>query len=215
MPVTNTPAANGTVLYQRAQYAKGGIGRMYWDHRDQTILDAVQADAHTVLDIGCGEGITLERLQKRFGEHDVRGLDSLDENVQICRSLDLPAEVGDVLALNRPDATIDCCILSEVIEHLDDHRKALLEICRILRPGGRLILVFPNDLVFFAARLLTFKVQEAFYDPGHVRRWTPRAMTRTLNETGFRVRSLRNLPFVLWPLSLHCVIVAEKVEAAK
>ena len=53
-------------LIQREQYDKGGLGRWYWDRRDQIILDYIRPEDHDILDLGCGEGITLERLHKKI-----------------------------------------------------------------------------------------------------------------------------------------------------
>ena len=108
------------------------------------------------------------------------------------------------------DNTVDCCILSEVIEHLNQPELALTEIKRILKVGGKLIIVFPNDLVFKSARLLTFKFKEAFYDSGHSRQWTPSAMVDYLTSSGFKVINIKNIPFCFWFLSLHCVVTAVK-----
>jgi SAM-dependent methyltransferase len=45
--------------------------------------------------------------------------------------------------LSFPDATFDCVIAMEILEHLSDYRCALKEMRRVLRPGGRLLMTFP------------------------------------------------------------------------
>lgn len=98
----------------------------------------------------------------------------------------------------------------DVIEHLDSPEMAFREIFRILRPGGRLILIFPNDRMFFLARLLFLKFREAFHDAGHVRRWNPDKMRSLLEIEGFKVNYRTSLPFIFWPISLYHLIEAEK-----
>jgi SAM-dependent methyltransferase len=98
----------------------------------------------------------------------------------------------------------------DVIEHLDSPETALKEILRILRPGGRLILIFPNDWMFFLARLLFLKFREAFHDAGHVRQWNPKKMGSLLEAKGFKVSRRTSLPFFFWPVSLYHLIEAEK-----
>lgn len=199
-------------LYQREQYRKGGIGRLYWDYRDRVVFENIQKDAKVILDAGCGEGITLEKLCNIYPDKDVKGIDVNKENVEICKKYNLPVTEDDVLNLDIQDESIDCCIFSEVIEHLERYDMALMEIQRVLKKGGRLIIVFPNDFIFKLARLLCFKFKEAFYDPGHLRQWTPHSMKEHLKYLSFEIVRIRNIPFLFWPVSLHCVVVASKKE---
>ena len=162
------------------------------------------------MDIGCGEGITLEKLIKRFPDKTIKGIDYIQENIEICRKHGLPVEQGSVYDLKINDNSIDCVIFLEVIEHLTDYKKALREIFRVLKTDGSLIMIFPNDKIFKIARILTFKFKEAFYNPGHVKQWTPKKMKRALEQLRFKVLKIENMPFYFWFSSLHCLIVAQK-----
>lgn len=200
---------NQTVLGQRQQYLKGGIGRMYWDYRDRQLMRYIKGE--TILDIGCGEGITLEKIIRRFPEKNIKGIDNSQENVVICRKYNLPVERGDVYKLNFKDNFVDTCILSEVIEHLNDYARALKEIYRVLKKDGLLILLFPNDRNFKISRILTGKFKEAFYNAGHVRQWTPFYLNKELIKIGFEVVDIKNIPFYFWLISLHSLIIAKKL----
>ncbi len=209
MPVTKFNK-NQETIYQREQYAKGGIGRWHWDKRDQLVLNLVRSTDLTIVDIGCGEGITLEKIHRLFPDRKVLGIDILPENIDICRQQGCNIKQGDVYKLPLPSESVDFVLFMEVIEHLKDSEIAIQEIRRVLVPGGRLVLVFPNDKVFKIARILTLKFQEATYDPGHVRQWKPYDMRNFLNNEGFTPAFLRNIPFYFWPVSLHCVMAADK-----
>jgi SAM-dependent methyltransferase len=210
MPVTPSNPQQVQIL-QRAQYAKGGWGRRYWDFRDRAILDFLSPGDSAILDLGCGEGITLEKVRARFPAANLRGIDVLPENIAICRQFNLPVESGDVYDLkNMADASQDAVLFIEVIEHLDQPERALAEIHRILKTGGKLIVVFPNDRIFKWARWATGRFKEAAFDPGHVRQWTPSALRKTLSARGFDRIAARALPFGFWPVSLHGLICARK-----
>jgi len=209
MPVDCKPREQ-EVIYQREQYQKGGIGRLYWDYRDKSIFENIPKDGKVILDAGCGEGVTLEKLYKMFPDKNVKGIDLNSENIKICKKYNLPVSKGNLLDLDVPDESIDCCVLSEVIEHLEDYNTALREIRRVLKKGSRLIIVFPNDFMFKLARILCLKFKEAFYDPGHVRQWYPRMMKKHLKKLGFEKIRSKNIPFLYWPISLHCVVTADK-----
>ncbi len=209
MPVTRCKQQQQT-LYQRNQYAKGGMGRWHWDRRDQLTLDLVRPTDRTIVDIGCGEGITLEKTHRLYPDRNVLGIDNLPENIDICKNHRCKAELGDVYDLPFSSESVDCVLFMEVIEHLKDPATAVKEIHRVLVPRGRLVLAFPNDRFFKIARILFLRWHEAVYDPGHVRQWTPKDMRHFLSRQHFTLAFSRNIPFLFWPISLHCVMAADK-----
>ena len=162
------------------------------------------------MDLGCGEGIALEKLGKKFPRKNAVGVDLEIENIEICSQHGLTAVYGDVCALPLGDATFDACLCIDMLEHLKEPRQSVKEIRRILRPGGRLLIVVPHDRNFFLARLALLMFKEAFYDVGHQRQWKPRDLLKLLGEEGFTIVGQRNLPFIFWQTSLHHLVVADK-----
>jgi SAM-dependent methyltransferase len=209
MPVTRESSSPDT-FFQRKQYAKGGVGALYWDYRDRIALSLLDSTDKTILDLGCGEGITLGKLVEQFPESTILGMDNLEENLEICREFDLPVRFGDVYNLDLPDDSIDAVLFMEVVEHLHEPDRAVREIWRVLRPDGKLVLVFPNDRAFKIARLVALKFREASYDPGHTRQWTPSDMAKLMETSHFEMYKTMCIPFRLWPISLHYVLTARK-----
>jgi ubiquinone/menaquinone biosynthesis C-methylase UbiE len=196
-------------LLQREQYGKGGIGRWYWDFRDRRTLSYI-GDEKNILDVGCGEGITLEKLLRKFPDRNIVGIDYSPEKVVACAQNQLPAKCGSAYELEFSDGSMDCCLFLEVVEHLLDPLKALREIHRVLRKGGLLLLIFPHDFLFKVARLACAKFQEAFAPSGHVKQWTPAEMHQILEGVGFAIQEVACLPFYFWWCSLHCLVVARR-----
>jgi len=197
------------LLSQRNQYEKGGIGRWFRVYRDGRVFSLIQ-NCSRVIDLGCGEGITLEELLRRFPEKRCLGIDLNIDSLKTCKSYLLPVVCGDVCHLSLKEESVDCCLLMDVIEHLSQPEKLLEEVFQALKPGGSLILIFPNDKMFFLSRLIFFKFKEAFYDSGHVKKWNPKEMKGLLEERGYKISCRTNLPFFFWPISLYHLIQAYK-----
>ena len=100
----------------------------------------------------------------------------------------------------------DVVICNHVLEHVDDFRQALKEVCRILRPGGSLICSFPMDptvdLVYEDAPVKTEEDCLRFYGQiDHLRVFGMRA-DRLLAEAGFSVETIdgRDCPREILPV---------------
>ena len=194
MPVT--AGKRETDMSQRGQYAYGGVGRYYWNMRDCAALEYLMGSR--MLDAGCGEGLTLERIIARFPDGYVQGVDIDPLNVAICREHRLPVTQASVYDLPFRDSSFDSCILLEVIEHLENADRALAELVRVTRLGGRVIIVYPKDMMMYFARIACLKFREARFDPGHVNQWNARALGRLMSAHGLRRLAFRSLPR-FWP----------------
>jgi len=99
-----------------------------------------------VADLGCGEGyLTLEaaRWSRSVVAVD-RSKDVLDRARALAsrRKIDnITWKQGDLERLPIPDATIDVALLSQALHHAEHPASALREACRILRPGGRAVIL--------------------------------------------------------------------------
>jgi len=98
------------------------------------------------LNIGVGNG-ALERMALRKGV-DIWSLDPSDRAIENLRKelqLDEKAQVGYCQAMPFPDSHFDVVVMSEVLEHLNREvfEATLIEVTRVLRPGGRLVGTVP------------------------------------------------------------------------
>ncbi|QYN35688.1 class I SAM-dependent methyltransferase [Pseudonocardia sp. DSM 110487] len=117
-------------------------------HRRLIELAAVE-QGHRVLEIGCGPGGLVLRAQRMHPDAEVVGLDpdplALARARRKAERAGLPVrfDQGKAGELPYPDESIDRVLSSFMFHHLDDaeKRRALAEVRRVLRPGGRLHLV--------------------------------------------------------------------------
>ncbi len=96
------------------------------------------------LDIGSGHGDLIRLMRERFAVTSF-ACDYTDALMQ------LPGQRVDIADLNHdplpyPDAQFSVVTCTEVIEHVENHRRLLRECHRVLKPGGLLVVSTPNIL---------------------------------------------------------------------
>jgi len=119
------------------------VWRRGQERRMQMILQAAgDCLRGVILENGCGVGIYLQHLQAFGGR--VFGLEfDFARARQAQSSTDLlVCAAGEGLPF--PSGSFDLVLSHEVLEHVQDDRRAVEEIARTLKPGGRLVLFVPN-----------------------------------------------------------------------
>jgi SAM-dependent methyltransferase len=97
-----------------------------------------------LLDVGCGPGTISADFADRLSEGTVVGVDLAEEVVAAARRdvvggrANLTFEVGDVYDLGYPEGRFDVVYAHQVLQHLSAPVDALIELRRVLRPGGLL-----------------------------------------------------------------------------
>jgi len=99
--------------------------------------------------------------------------------------------IGDVTALPMPTGRFDAVICIHVLEHIEDDRRAIAELYRVLEPGGWAIITVPIrlDRLTYEDPAITAPEERAraFGERGHVRRYGTDFLDR-LRSAGFEVR---------------------------
>jgi SAM-dependent methyltransferase len=139
------PEAPSTTAEQVALGNPSFVWRAGQDRRLNLIRQYVELEDARVLDIGCGIGKYVEKLsavsREAYGvDIDIARLRKADAN-------GLSVAVSERLPF--ADGSFDAVLLNEVIEHVTDDAETLQEACRVLRPGGHVIIYAPNRLYPF------------------------------------------------------------------
>lgn len=137
--------------------------------------------ADRILEIGCGRGFLTRRIQVLSPLTQ-----GVDVNPQAIRHAVAPnLQAMDMVDLAFADATFDKAYSFHAIEHVADVAAALGEMARILRPGGRLLLVYPAEPVrglFAVGAAVAIFGNPLRARELHRHKLTPRRLRRTIAE---------------------------------
>lgn len=141
-----------------------------------------------VLEIGCGTGLILRRVAPLARK--AQGIDISPGMLEKARERGLDVCEGDATSLPWPDQSFDVVYSFKVLAHVRDIDRALAEMARVTRPGGKLLLEFYNpwSIRYLAKRLAgPQKISRETHEGAVFTRWdSPLDLKRRLPpELGF------------------------------
>ena len=150
-----------------------------------------------LLELGCGQGQLLDYLSKNdlLPGKQLHAIDQSQTAVDVAKGHvpEADIKVGDIYDLQFASGSMDVCVMMETIEHLTEPQVALAGIHRVLAPGGKLFISFPNflHLPWLAVRLLS----DLFNKPNWIVRqpidkiYTVFGVIRIVSRAGFHFQN--------------------------
>jgi arsenite methyltransferase len=209
---STVPPAAEPAVPSAATFDPGHLARIYdaaavraQRAATRALLDLAPGQA--VLDLGCGPGHLSAELAGALGaDGQVLAVDRQASMVVAARerTRDAPDTargrflLGEATALPIADATCDRAVSVQVLEYVPDVPAALRELHRVVRPGGRVVLVDTDW------RSCVWRTLDRNRTDEVLRRWEshfmhpqlPTSMPRLLRDAGFRDVAVRPLPVV-------------------
>ncbi len=147
-----------------------------------------------VLDYGCGDGALAGAIYKNI-KCKILGLDTEDNGIDLAKAMFVRHNYSgefrkfDGYYTSLSDDSIDAVVCSDVIEHVNYPDKLLIEIKRILKPGGHLIITTP------------IKFTEDPLDKMHVQEWYPKEFKKLCSRV-FKnvVKATKSHPIIWYEL---------------
>ena len=155
----------------------------------------------TILDAGCGEGFTMDRLSKNKIGDKIEGVEYSKDALNLGKNLfpNLKFKKGSVYDLPYKDNSFDLVVATEVLEHLAEPAKVVKEI---LRTSKKYVLIsVPNEPFFMLGNFIRGKnLLRLGNDPDHINHWTIGSFQDFLKKNKVLIK-ISKFPFP-WILTL-------------
>lgn len=150
------------------------------------VLRLLNIDA--VLDAGCGEGFTLNKIsQEKIGQK-YKGIEFDAQAVLAANTLYPKLDIvqGDVMKLPFKNNSFDLVICTEVLEHLENPKKAYRELLRVSKKY--VLITVPNEPIFTLQRIAKLKNLRHFgAHPEHIQHWGPKEFIKFVKIRGVKL----------------------------
>ncbi|GAA3042597.1 2-polyprenyl-6-hydroxyphenyl methylase / 3-demethylubiquinone-9 3-methyltransferase [Actinokineospora globicatena] len=136
---------------------RGAFAALHWLAKARAaLIPTARRPGAVLVDLGCGGGLLAPHISGKGYLHV--GVDLSREGPRLAAAHGVKAVQGDVLAVPLRPGCADVVVLGEVLEHLADLPRAVEAACRLLRPGGLLVLDTLADTAL--SRFLAITVAE-------------------------------------------------------
>jgi 2-polyprenyl-3-methyl-5-hydroxy-6-metoxy-1,4-benzoquinol methylase len=185
--------------YDTSYYGEGSSKFGGWIERFRDVfagrrarqLASSLAPGARILDVGCGDGRLLRGFQSA-GRYELHGIELPGPAAErAAKTPSIHLHLGTLAATALPTASFDLITLVHVYEHIPKPRETLDLLARLIKPGGRLFLAFPN-ISSWQARVFA---EDWFHldPPRHLNLVPPQAVINHLRSKGFRLVVARHL----------------------
>lgn len=196
--------------------------------RDKTLRKAAEGNfaPACIIDLATGTGDVAFALASQYPEAEITGVDLSEGMLEIARSKkngeNITFESGDCLSLRYPDSSFDLLTIAYGVRNFEDLERGFREFHRILRPGGRCVILelsrpenpvvrlgydfYSRGLIPLVGRMVSKDSRAYSYLPESIKAMPPRSrIAEMLREAGFR-----NVVFKSMTLGVVTYYIAEK-----
>lgn len=198
------------------------VGDMSLKRRAYKIIEGLELKrGDQIVDLGCGDGFFLYIFSnlplnlKLLGfDNDKRVLENARKNLS---SKKIKLITGSITKMPFKNNCFKKIIMTEVLEHIAEDKKALSEVYRVLKPGGIFILTVPNynfpflwdPINWLLQNLLDLHIGGTGFFAGiwarHIRLYRKEKIEKLINNVGFKIESVQDLTTRCLPFNHYLV----------
>jgi 2-polyprenyl-6-hydroxyphenyl methylase/3-demethylubiquinone-9 3-methyltransferase len=134
------------------------LSMLYWLARARArLIPPAEREGAVLLDLGCGGGLLAPHVADKGYRHV--GVDLIVSGLEQAAAHSVLPVLADATRLPFADGAVDVVSAGELLEHVPDWPGVVAEACRVLRPGGWLVLDTLADTA--VSRLVAVRIAEA------------------------------------------------------
>ncbi len=174
---------------------KRNLFQKFWHlRRFNEVLTVIKPVTGPVLDIGCHAGTFTEQLLTKLNTKKIYGVDISNPAIQLA-SQKIPKgdfQVADATNLPFKDNFFDAVFCLEVLEHVDNPKKVISEIKRVLKKGGYAVFLVPSDNKLFKLVWALWTLYYPVWKHAHVQSFAGNILEKYILNTGFKLEKIKN-----------------------
>jgi len=181
---------------------------LYYKQVRKEIIPLLPERIERVLEVGCGEGNTLEFLKKTKNCKWTAGIELSSPAAEVARGkVDLVIDGNfETLELPFEPETLDLILCLDVLEHFVDPWTALRRMHHFIKPGGAIISSIPNVRNFRVLLPLLFRGEWTYTDHGildktHMRFFTKKSVIELMEGVDLKVDMVRSTGLEPWRMT--------------
>lgn len=155
----------------------------------------------SLLDIGCGSGILIKYLLNTNRRMKLYGLDITPKMVKVAKRKfindpSVKITLGSAIHIPYKDGSFDYVTCASSFHHHPDPLKSIKEMVRVLKPGGKLLIL--DMCIEGILRKMLFKIENTYHNEGKVFRLTNNEMYNLYESVG--LKQIRQSTFLYFTL---------------
>lgn len=203
------------------------VGDMSLKRRAKKIIEGINPKkGERIIDLGCGTGYYLFLLSNLGIKLNLTGFDYDEKAIKEAHDLLYEKKIkfisGDLHKIPFKDNSFDKAVMSEVLEHVDNDKKVLREVYRILKPNGILVISVPSinypffwdPINFILQHFFKIHIQRGFFSgfwSGHLRLYSLPDLKIKIEKVGFKIEDVEELTYWCLPFNHYLVNIVARL----
>lgn len=182
------------------KYQTGGIGKLLIHNFYQSLQQLTQGiEINNCLEIGCGEGYSTEKISSFLPiEVEFEASEYQADLIPVAKSRNPSLKITkeNIYHIQREESSIDLIYCLEVLEHLDQPRKAIDELRRVANKN--VIISVPNEPIWRILNMSRFKYWSDWGNtPGHIQHWNEITLKQEIQDRFNIIAVKKPLPWIM------------------
>ncbi len=188
---------------------KSNLFQKFWHWRRFTeVLKVIEPIDGVLLDIGCHSGTFTQKILSKIKSEKIYGVDISPSAIKLAKKR-IPYglfQVGDAESLSFRSNFFDAVFCLEVLEHVDNPGQVLVEIKRVLKKNGYVVVLVPSDNRLFKIIWFLWTYRYPVWRHAHVQSFAKGSLEGLIKRSGFNLEKIKT-----FSMGMLKLVVARKV----